>query len=118
MGGIGVPGERRHRIETCRSGSAEVLNRTGTEGAKVPFLFGNLITNAASYGCPEVRLAADDDRFNSRFHFGLDYRPDLATRLDGRDLPIPDGLNGSLVWILGSSNFRQMSGLGTWTARG
>jgi hypothetical protein len=30
--------------------------------------------------------------------FGLDYRPDSATALDGRDLPLPDGFSGSLVW--------------------
>lgn len=67
------------------------------KGAQVPFLFDILITNATSFSCQEVDLPSDDDRFNSRFHFALDYRPDLATSLDGRDLPLPNGFSGSLV---------------------
>ena len=75
----------------------EILFFKGYKGATVPFAFGSLFTNATSYGCQEVPLPANR-RYNSRFHFALDYRPDLATALDGRDLPLPDGFSGSLVW--------------------
>lgn len=75
----------------------EILFFKGYKGATVPFAFGSLFTNATSYGCQEVPLS-EKGRYNSRFHFGLDYRPDLATALDGRDLPLPDGFSGSLVW--------------------
>jgi hypothetical protein len=75
----------------------EILFFKGIKGARVPFAFGTLFTNATLYGCVEVPLPTDD-RFHSRFHFGLDYRPDGATPLDGRDLPLPDGFSGSLVW--------------------
>jgi hypothetical protein len=75
----------------------EILFFKGYKGASVPFAFGSLFTNATSYGTQQVPLP-EDKRFNSRFHFGLDYRPDLATALDGRDLPRPDGFSGSLIW--------------------
>jgi hypothetical protein len=76
---------------------AEILFVKGFAGAEAKFLFGGLFSNATSYGCREVPPPADD-RFHSRFHFGLDYRPDLATELDGRSLPDPHGFSGSLVW--------------------
>jgi hypothetical protein len=63
------------------------------------FHFGHLITNATSYTCQEVPLPPDD-RFHNRFHFALDYRPDLAIPLGDNNpgLPDPHGFSGSLVW--------------------
>ena len=52
----------------------------------MPFAFSSLFTNATSYGTQQVPLP-EDERFNSHFHFGLDYRPDSATALNGRDRP-------------------------------
>ena len=75
----------------------ELLFVKGFAGADARFLFGALFSQATSYTCQEVKLPSDP-RFHSRFHFGLDYRPDLAKRLDERDLPIPRGFSGSLVW--------------------
>lgn len=62
------------------------------------FLFGALISKAFSYCCQELPLPAGDDRLDEHFHFALDYRPDVATPLDGSDLPTPEGFSGSLVW--------------------
>jgi hypothetical protein len=75
----------------------ELLFVKGFAGADARFLFGASFSQATSYTCQEVKLPPDP-RFHSRFHFGLDYRPDLAKRLDERDLPIPRGFSGSLVW--------------------
>jgi hypothetical protein len=63
------------------------------------FYFGHLISNATSYTCQEVPLPKDD-RFHSRFHFAIDYRPDLAKPLGDNNpgLPDPHGFSGSLVW--------------------
>jgi hypothetical protein len=76
----------------------EVLFLKGFSGSQSRFLFGSLFSNATSYGCQQIPLPASDPRFNSRFHFAIDYRPDRATPLDGRDLPNPPGFSGSLVW--------------------
>jgi hypothetical protein len=63
------------------------------------FHFNHLITNATSHACQEVPLPSDD-RFHNRFHFALDYRPDLATSIGDNNpgLPDPHGFSGSLVW--------------------
>jgi hypothetical protein len=78
--------------------AGEILFLKGYKGAGVPFLFGTLITNATSYSCQEISVPSNDNRFNSRFHFALPYQPDQTTSLNGRDLPLPDGFSGSLVW--------------------
>src|ERR1700694_5483276 len=76
----------------------EILFLKGFSGAPARFVFGNLLSNATSYGCQEVPVPTNDERFNSRFHFAVDYRPDKAVLLDGRDAPNPHGFSGSLVW--------------------
>jgi hypothetical protein len=76
----------------------EILFLKGYSGAESRFLFGSLFSRATSYCWQQVALPAGDDRFASRFHFAIDYRPDRATPLDGRDLPTPPGFSGSLVW--------------------
>jgi hypothetical protein len=76
----------------------EILFLKGYSGAESRFLFGTLQSRATSYCCQQIALPPGDDDFNSRFHFAIDYRPDRATPLDGRDLPTPPGFSGSLVW--------------------
>ncbi len=78
----------------------EILFFIGFSGQESKFSFGHLITNATSYGCQEIPLPINDTRFNSRFHFALDYRPDRAKSIgtDRRGLPVPKGFSGSLVW--------------------
>lgn len=95
-GSAGIPEQKWALAHAPVAG--EILFLKGYKGAKVPFLFDTLITNATSYSCQEMPVPPGDNRFNMRFHFALDYRPDRATALDGRDLPLPDGFSGSLVW--------------------
>ena len=41
----------------------------------------------------------DDPRIDGRFHFGIDYRPDLAEQVIGSAaMPLLPGLSGSTVW--------------------
>ena len=76
----------------------ELLTFVGFAGAKVAFHFGTLTSQASCYTARETPLP-EDERFSPRFHFGLDYRPDLATDLIGKEgLPLPPGLSGSTVW--------------------
>lgn len=77
----------------------EVFAITGFAGERTHFHFGTLFWKAATSLAREVDLPADDERFKDRFHFGLDYRPDLATDVLGdQGLPLPPGLSGSTVW--------------------
>jgi hypothetical protein len=70
----------------------------GFAGAKVGFHFGTLTSMASCYTAREAPLP-EDERFSPRRHFGLDYRPDLATDVIGKEgLPLPPGLSGSTVW--------------------
>jgi hypothetical protein len=57
-----------------------------------------MIFKATTSVAREVELPLDD-RWTSRFHFGLDYRPGLAANTVGNEgLPRPLGLSGSTVW--------------------
>jgi hypothetical protein len=77
----------------------EIFFFKGYAGEHSDFHFNHLISNATSYATQEVRLPEDDPRFDSRFHFALDYRPDRAIALEkNRGLPDPHGFSGSLVW--------------------
>lgn len=79
----------------------ELLAFTGFAGQNVSFHFNTLIAKGTCYTTREIELPPDD-RFSSRIHFGLDYRPDLASGLKERDaLPLPPGLSGSTVWNTG-----------------
>lgn len=41
----------------------------------------------------------ENERFKARFHFGIDYKPNLAINVIGSyGLPCPPGLGGSAVW--------------------
>ena len=76
----------------------ELLTFVGFAGANVAFHFGTLTSKATCYTAREAELPPDD-RFCSRFHFGIDYKPDLATDVIGKEgLPLPPGLSGSTVW--------------------
>lgn len=92
----------------------EILSFTGFAGENVGFHFGTVTSMATCYTAKEIPLPADDERFSARYHFGLDYRPDLATDVIGnKGLPLPPGLSGSAVWNTRFVEAR-MSGQ-TWT---
>lgn len=93
-----LPEEKWAIVHTPVKG--EILFFKGFSGERARFHFGHLFTQATSYGVQEVPLPAEDRRLNSRFHFALDYRPALATPINGdtRGLPLPTGFSGSLVW--------------------
>jgi hypothetical protein len=77
----------------------ELLTFTGFSGNGTHFLFNTLCSEGTCYTAREVDLPVGDSRFNSRFHFGLDYRPDQAVQVDGNSgLRLPPGLSGSTVW--------------------
>ncbi|MBD3774168.1 MAG: trypsin-like peptidase domain-containing protein [Rhodobacteraceae bacterium] len=91
----------------------EILTFTGFAGERVTFHFGTVLAQGTCYTAREVELP-ENDQFSSRFHFGIDYRPDLATDVIGRDgLPDPHGFSGAAVW---NTNFvaAKMAGV-QWT---
>jgi hypothetical protein len=76
----------------------ELLTFTGFAGENVSFYFSTLFATGTCYTAREIELPADA-RFCSRFHFALDYRPELASSVSGKKgLPLPPGLSGSTVW--------------------
>lgn len=76
----------------------ELLTLTGFAGDKVDFHFSALCAEGTCYTAREVQLPTRPD-IDQRFHFGIDYRPDLATDVIGTGgLPRPPGLSGSTVW--------------------
>lgn len=76
----------------------ELLAFTGFAGERVHFHFGTLFSEAICSTAREIPLP-QDNWFSGRYHFGLDYRPDLAEDVIGtRGLPLPPGLSGSTVW--------------------
>lgn len=79
----------------------EVLFFKGYAWQGSKFYFDNLFTTGTCYCVKQVPLPDWDreEKLEERFHFALDYRPDLATSLKpGYSLPRPDGFSGSLVW--------------------
>jgi len=78
--------------------TGEILTFTGFSGQEAKFYFNTMNYTGTCSTSREVELPADE-RFNNRFHFGLDYRPDLAKTVIGdKGLPLPPGLSGSTVW--------------------
>ncbi|MEX2299141.1 MAG: hypothetical protein WD715_17120 [Dongiaceae bacterium] len=76
----------------------EVFAFAGFAGERTSFHFDTLFCKATVSLACEVELPKDE-RWDSRFHFGLDYRPDLVTSVVGNEgLPKPPGLSGSTVW--------------------
>ena len=79
----------------------ELLTFTGFAGCNVTFHFNTLCAKGTCYTAHEIELP-QDERFSARFHFGMNYRPDLASSVIGNEsLPIPPGLSGSTVWNTG-----------------
>lgn len=61
------------------------------------FLYDTLLSRGTPYMMREVPLP--DGWGDERYHFAIDYRPDLAETIGrGAGLPRPDGFSGSLVW--------------------
>lgn len=76
----------------------ELFAFTGFAGERTDFYFGSLVSGATTSLAREKPLPPDD-RFFPSFHFGIDYRPDEARDVIGREgLPLPPGLSGSTVW--------------------
>lgn len=76
----------------------EVFAFAGFAGDRTSFHFSTLFCKATTSLAREVELPKDE-RWDRRFHFGLDYRPDLATDVVANEgLPKPSGLSGSTVW--------------------
>lgn len=79
----------------------EILTFTGFAGERVSFRFATVLAKGTCYTAREAELP-ESDQFSPRFHFGIDYRPDLATDVIGCDgLPDPHGFSGSTVWNTG-----------------
>jgi len=79
----------------------ELLTFTGFAGQNVKFHFNTLLAEATCYTSREIE-PPPDGRVFPRFHFGMDYRPDLASCVIGSNvLPLPPGLSGSTVWDTG-----------------
>jgi hypothetical protein len=77
----------------------ELLTFTGFSGEATGFHFDTLHAEGTCYTAREIELP-EDARFNNRYHFGLDYRPDRATRLDGGRICL--GHRGSAVQLSGT----------------
>jgi hypothetical protein len=91
----------------------ELLVLSGFAGERVKFIYSTLCSQATCYTAREIVLPYDA-RFSERFHFGIDYRPDLAADvIDKKGLPLPPGLSGSTVWNTGLVEARA-AGL-TWS---
>ena len=72
--------------------TTELLTFTGFAGERTSFHFNTLFTEGTCYTAREISLP-QDERFSPRFHFGIDYRPDLASTVTGdKGLPLPPGL--------------------------
>jgi hypothetical protein len=76
----------------------ELLFFVGYSGERSKFFFGTLNSPATPYLTQETELPREWDK--AEFHFALHYPPDLARRVDGSTLglPNPHGFSGSLVW--------------------
>jgi hypothetical protein len=108
-----VPETRWTLVHSGVTGELFFFKGYAAEGSS--FHYGHLVTKATSYACQEIPLPPDDDRFHNRFHFALDYRPDLATSLGDNNpgLPDPHGFSGSLVW---NTRFVELGcNIDTWT---
>lgn len=79
----------------------EILTFTGFAGERVSFRFRTVLAQGTCYTAREAVLP-QSDQFSPRFHFGIEYRPDLATDvIDRAGLPDPHGFSGSTVWNTG-----------------
>ncbi|WP_150111188.1 hypothetical protein [Mesorhizobium opportunistum] len=82
--------------------SNELFAFTGFAGENARFYFDTMRYGGTCSVAREVALPSDDERFDGRYHFGLDYKPNLATNVTpSGGLPMPPGLSGSTVWNTG-----------------
>jgi hypothetical protein len=85
----------------------ELLAFVGFAGERVRFVFGQLVTEGTCYVAREVPLP-QHDKIDPTFHFGIEFRPDLATSVIGtKGLPLPPGFSGSTVWNTGYMEARK-----------
>jgi hypothetical protein len=78
--------------------TTELLTFAGFSGERSGFHFNTLVARSTTSTAREVPLPKDDQCL-SRFHFAIDYRPDLARNVVGtQGLPCPPGFSGSAVW--------------------
>lgn len=101
--GSASPGSRAIEIDQIAWAHSpyptELMSFVGFPGDDVRFFFEAITAKAQCLTGREVELPPDDDRFDSRFHFGLDYNPNLANDVIGnKGLSRPPGLSGSTVW--------------------
>lgn len=75
----------------------EVFAVSGFAGERTKFLFGEMQFESTTSLAREAALA-EHDEIDRRFHFGVDYLPDLVTVVAGKGLPKPSGLSGSAIW--------------------
>jgi hypothetical protein len=76
----------------------EIFTFAGFSGQEAKFYFNNMFSTSTCYTAREVELP-EDKWISSRFHLGLDYRPELAKTVIGdKPLPLPPGLSGSTLW--------------------
>lgn len=79
----------------------ELLSFVGFAGQRVRFGFGEISAEGTCYVAREVPLPAHD-AIDPDCHFGIEFRPDLATDVMGTPgLPLPNGFSGSTVWNTG-----------------
>lgn len=76
----------------------ELFSFTGFSGDNVEFHFNTLCAEGTCHTAREIQLPQHPD-IDPNFHFGLEYRPDLATSIIGTGgLPTPPGFSGSTIW--------------------
>lgn len=77
----------------------ELLFIAGFSGQRSNFQFEHLSTPGTPFLTQESPFPENESDANKKYHFSLNYKPDLATSVDGTSiLPNPPGLSGSLVW--------------------
>ncbi|TWW52756.1 hypothetical protein FSC46_00935 [Pseudomonas aeruginosa] len=88
---------------------SEVLAFSGFAGQKVSFNYNQLNSQCVCSLSKEIDVPEHPD-INPRFHFALDYNPNLATSVIGNTgLPTPPGFSGSTVWDTGFVRAKMMN---------
>jgi hypothetical protein len=87
----------------------EILAFSGFAGQEVSFNYNQLNSQCVCCLSKEIDVPEHPD-INSRFHFALDYNPNLATSVSGNTgLPTPPGFSGSTVWDTGFVRAKMMN---------
>lgn len=88
---------------------SEILAFSGFAGQKVSFNYNQLNSQCVCSLSKEIDVPEHPD-IDPRFHFSLDYNPNLATSVIGcTGLPTPPGFSGSTVWDTGFVRARIMN---------